>query len=125
MTPRRRRKASGGRGAGFIQILIVAVVILVMTVVALKLYQRSVPNLPVGGGHPARAVLDRVELRVEGLASEADALQVTEALRRLPGVAGASCDAASGRASVTFNPGQTNPDQLIAAIARAGYRASR
>jgi Cu+-exporting ATPase len=116
------------RGAGFVQILLVLVVIGVVTVIALRLYQRTAPTLPAGtgrAGHPARAVLDRVELRVEGLTSDSDALQVTEALRRVPGVAGASCDAATGRASVTFSPTQTNPDELLAAVSRAGFRASR
>ena len=115
----------GAPGAGLIQILLVLVLILMMTVVALKMYQRSgVPQVP-GGGHPARAILDRAELRVEGLASEADALQVTEALRRVPGVAGANTEYESGLARVTFDPAGTNREQLLAAVERAGFRVVR
>jgi len=111
------------RGVGFIQVVLVLVVILVVTVIALKMYQRSVPNLPAGGGHPARAVLDRVELRIEGMESETDALMVTEELRRVPGVAGAAVSYSSGTASVTFDPARARREQLVAAVARAGFRA--
>ena len=111
---------------GLIQILLVLVVILVITLLALKMYQRSVPS-PVapGGGHPARAVMDNVELQVEGMTSETDALQVTEGLRRVPGVASASVDFSTGQARVGFDPRRTNPEQLIAAVERAGFRARR
>jgi len=118
-----RTRERHSRGVGFIQIVLVLVVILVVTVIALKMYQRSgVPQVP-GGGHPARAVLDRVELRVEGMESETDALVVTEELRKVPGVAGATVDYASRMASVTFDPARANRDQLIAAVGRAGFRA--
>ncbi len=111
------------RGVGFIQIVLVLVVVLVVTVIALKMYQRSVPNLPAGGGHPARAVLDRVELRVEGMESETDALVVIEELRKVPGVAGANVEYSTGVARVTFDPARANRDQLVAAVSRAGFRA--
>jgi len=121
MKARTRERRS--RGVGFIQIVLVLVVILVVTVIALKMYQRSVPNLPAGGGHPARAVLDRVELRVEGMESETDALVVIEELRKVPGVAGANVEYSTGKASVTFDPARANRDQLIAAVSRAGFQA--
>ncbi len=111
------------RGVGFIQVVLVLVVILVVTVITLKMYQRSVPNLPAGGGHPARAVLDRVELRVEGMESETDALVVIEELRKVPGVAGANVEYSTGVARITFDPARANRDQLIAAVSRAGFRA--
>ncbi|MFQ5664618.1 MAG: heavy-metal-associated domain-containing protein [Terriglobia bacterium] len=119
------RRASA-RGAGLIQILLVLVAILVVVMVALKMYQRSVPPaVGRGSGPPARAVLDRVEFRVEGMTSDVDALQVTEALRRVPGVASASVDFRTARARVTFSPSRTRPEQLIAAVERAGFRARR
>lgn len=110
-------------GVGFIQLVLALAVILIVTVVALRMYQRSAPPVR-GGGHPARAVLDRVELRIEGIASETDALQATEALRRVPGVAGAAVDARTGVARVTFHPGRTNRDRLVAGVEQAGYRVA-
>ncbi len=114
------------RGFGFIQLLLALVVILVLTMVALRLYQRSaVPAVTGGRGHPARNVLDRVDLRIEWLASEVEALQVTQALRRVPGVAAASTDVSSGVARVTFSPAQTNREQLVAAVEGAGFQVAR
>lgn len=114
------------RGFGFVQLLLALVVILVLTMVALRLYQRSAPPAVTGGrGHPARNILDRVELRIEGLASEADALRATQALRRAPGVASATVDFQSGVARVTFSPAQTDREQLVAAVERAGFRVAR
>ncbi|MDA2914276.1 heavy-metal-associated domain-containing protein [Acidobacteriia bacterium AH_259_A11_L15] len=113
------------RGFGFVQLLLALVVILVLTMVALKMYQRSAaPAVSGGRGHPARNVLDRVDLRIEGLASEVDALQVTQALRRVQGVAAATTDVSSGVARVTFSPAQTNREQLVAAVERAGFRVA-
>lgn len=118
------RRARGAAGAGLIQILLVLVVIGVVTVIALKMYQRSgVPRVP-GGGHPARAVLNRVELRVEGMSSETDALHVAEALRRVAGVAAVDVDFSSGVARVSFDPARTSREQLAAAVAGAGFRAA-
>lgn len=118
-------RPSGTRGVGLLQIILVVVVILVVTVLVLKMYQRSAPPRVPGGGHPARAVMDNVVLHVQGLTSEGDALQVTEALRRVPGVTGASVEFSSGEARVGYDPRQTNPDQLIAAVERTGFHASR
>jgi copper chaperone CopZ len=113
-------------GAGLVQTLLVLVVLGAMVMLAVKLFQRSgVEQLSPTGGHPARAVLDTVELRIEGMRSDVDALQVTEALRRLPGVAAAQTDYARGYARVGFAPNRVSVEQLIAAVERAGFRASR
>lgn len=117
---------SRARGGGFVQAILVLLVVGIVTVVALKLFERSpLPQVGPGAGHPARAVIQNVELQVEGMSSEADAAQVEEGLRRVPGVASVRVELDAGVARVAFNPAQTNPDQLVAAVARAGYRARR
>jgi len=112
------------RGGSFVSLIIVVVVILVVTVIALKTYQRSAPPpVPGTGGPPARAVMDNVELEIEGMTSETDALQVTEAIRRVNGVASVDTDFASGRARVTYNPQRARPADFVAAVERLGFRA--
>lgn len=119
-------RRDGARGTGLIQLLLVLLVIASLTWLALKMYQRSAPaKVAPGGGHPARAVLDRVEFRIEGMSTELDALQVSEALRRVPGVAAVSVDFRTGQADVTFHPQRTGPEELLAAVRRAGFRARR
>jgi len=112
------------RGASFITLIIVVVVILVVTMFALKMYQRSAPP-PMAGraGQPARALLDNVELTIEGMSSDTDALQVSEAIRRLPGVASVSADYATGKARVGYNPQQAQPADFVAAVEKLGFRA--
>ncbi len=113
MSANRCSLQEGPRGVGLIQLLLVLVVIAVITMLALRMYQRSALP-PVGGGttHPARAVLDNVTLRIEGLKSDMDALQVAEALRHVPGVDSAQDRSAAGGL-------QSEPDQP-----RAAHRGS-
>lgn len=112
------------RGGSFVSLVIVVVVILVITVIALKTYQRSAPPpVPGTGGPPARAVMDNVELEIEGMTSETDALQVTEAIRRVNGVASVDTDFTSGRAQVTYNPQRARPADFVAAVEQLGFRA--
>lgn len=113
------------RGGGFVQVILVLLIAGFVTFMALRMFQRApLPQVGPGAGNPARAVMDHVALRVEGLESPADAAQVEEALRKAPGVASVSIDS-DGTTHVSYNPVQTNPDQLVAAIQRAGYRARR
>ncbi|HXE76547.1 MAG TPA: heavy metal-associated domain-containing protein [Candidatus Xenobia bacterium] len=112
------------RGGSFVTLIIVVVVILVVTMIALKSYQRSSPPpMPGRAGQPARAVVDNVELTIEGMSSDTDALQVSEAIRRLPGVVSVSVDYASGTARVGYNPNQVQPADFVAAIEKLGFRA--
>lgn len=122
MSANRCSLQEGSRGVGLRQLLLVLVVIVAITLLALRMYQRSAPP-PMGGGttHPARVVLDNVTLRVEGLKSDMDALQVTEALRRVKGVASVRVDYRAGRAQVAYNPNQTSLEQLIAAGGRVDF----
>ncbi len=112
------------RGASFVTLIIVVVVMLVMTLIALKMYERSAPPvLPGRAGQPARAVMDNVELTIEGMSSDIDALQVSEAIRRLPGVASVSADYSTGKARVAYNPQQARPADFVAAVEKLGFRA--
>lgn len=113
------------RGVGFLSLLLALVVIVVLTLIALKLLERSNPLPAAPGGEPARALVERVTLHVEGLSSDLDALQVTEAVRRVPGVMSAAVEAGTGEARVAFDPRRTDPDRLLAAIRQAGFRARR
>jgi len=112
------------RGFSFITLIIVVVVILLMTLIALKTFERSGPlPVPGSGGHPARAVMDHVELTIEGMGSETDALQVTEAIRHVNGVAGVETDYSSGKAHVTYNPQRAQPADFVTAVQKLGFQA--
>src|SRR5204863_9031438 len=65
---------------------------------------------------------ERVELSLEGMTCAACAARIEKALNRVPGTA-ASVNFATESACVTFDPAQSNPPAMIAAVERAGYHA--
>ncbi|HEY3177989.1 MAG TPA: heavy metal translocating P-type ATPase [Casimicrobiaceae bacterium] len=65
---------------------------------------------------------ERLDLALEGMTCAACAARIEKALNRVPG-ATASVNFASESASVNFDPSQSDPSALIAAVERAGYRA--
>src|SRR5690625_6805453 len=64
-----------------------------------------------------------MELAVEGMSCASCIARVEGALRAIPGVAAASVNLATGRASVRFPAGAVAVPDLEAAIRRAGFEA--
>jgi P-type Cu+ transporter len=64
----------------------------------------------------------RVELALEGMTCAACAARIEKVLNRIPGVV-ASVNFATESAPVRYDPGRVDGDALLAAVARAGYRA--
>ena len=78
-------------------------------------------TLPVS---PAvRPAGQRVELGLTGMTCAACAARIEKTLNRVPG-ATATVNFATETAAVGYDPAQTGPEQLIAAVTRAGYGAS-
>ena len=73
-------------------------------------------------GTPAAAA-ERIDLGVTGMTCAACAARVEKTLNRLPGVS-ANVNFATETASVGFDPAQASAEQMLAAVARAGYGAS-
>jgi Cu+-exporting ATPase len=67
------------------------------------------------------AGLERRTLPVRGLHCAACVSKVEGALRAVPGVAEASVNLATERATIAFDPGRTDVARLREAVARAGY----
>jgi cation-transporting ATPase V len=67
---------------------------------------------------------ERLELDVAGMRCGSCAARVQRTLSREPGVADALVNYATGRATVELEPGAFAGERLIAAVKRAGYRAS-
>jgi Cu+-exporting ATPase len=69
------------------------------------------------------AVIDHVELPITGMTCASCANRVERGLNKLDGVT-ATVNYATEKATVDFDPGSVEPDQLIAAVQAAGYEAS-
>lgn len=72
---------------------------------------------------PAEA-RERVVLEVQGMHCAGCVGRIERALQNLPGTASARVSLATGEADVAFDPVQTSPQQLAAAVERAGYQAT-
>jgi Cu+-exporting ATPase len=67
--------------------------------------------------------LQKLELPIEGMTCASCAVRVEKKLNKLEGVA-AAVNYATERASVKFDPEAVTPEQLVAAVESAGYRAA-
>ncbi len=65
-----------------------------------------------------------VELTVTGMTCASCVMRVERKLKKVPGVADAAVNLATEHATVTYDPVQTNPDALVAAVEAAGYGAA-
>jgi Cu+-exporting ATPase len=64
------------------------------------------------------------DFSVGGMTCASCVAHVEKALRTAPGVESARVNLARGRASVRFDPAQTDPEKVAAAVSRAGYPAA-
>jgi Cu2+-exporting ATPase len=83
---------------------------------------------PVSGATPdaagtADAPLWESRLAIDGMYCAACALNVEDALRRLPGVESVSVSVGSQRARLRWRPAVARPSQWLEAVQEAGYRA--
>jgi len=67
---------------------------------------------------------EKVQLNIIGMTCAACATRIEKGLNKVEGVTNASVNLATEKASVEFIPGDTNVDQLIAAVKKAGYDAN-
>jgi copper chaperone len=67
--------------------------------------------------------MDTITLRVEGMHCASCGLLIDDALEDLPGVIRAETRLRQARTTVRVDPGRCTPEQVIAAIAEAGYTA--
>src|ERR1700693_2085774 len=66
----------------------------------------------------------RTTLALEGMTCASCAMRIEKGLRRVPGVKEASVNLASERASVTYDPAQTNVEQMVRSVEAVGYKAT-
>ncbi|REJ32976.1 MAG: heavy metal translocating P-type ATPase, partial [Bacillota bacterium] len=84
-------------------------------------------NSAGGGANPAASAAAasgttaRVSLSVRGMTCAACAARIEKGLRRLPGVQEASVNLATERASVSYDPAQVKPEDMVAKIRDLGY----
>src|SRR5215469_17886768 len=65
----------------------------------------------------------RATLALEGMTCASCAMRIEKGLKKLPGVKDASVNFATEQASVTYDPSQTGPEQMVRSVDAVGYKA--
>src|SRR5438105_7308668 len=101
-------------------------VVIVLGLAGLNISRYVFASAPVAGQTQTQLAngLNRIVFSVEGLSCVTCEIPVRHALRRIDGVKSAHVSAPTKTATVDYEPGKTNPEQLVAAINSTGYRAA-
>ena len=67
--------------------------------------------------------MDRIRLRVEGMHCSACELRLERELQSLPGVIKATASLPASSVTVEYDSSRVGPEEIRAAVGRAGYRA--
>src|SRR5438874_292392 len=115
-------KSMGGRRSAMLTLLITT--LLLVGFAGLNISRYVFASAPVAAQTQLANGLNRIVISVEGLSCVTCEIPVRHALRRINGVKSAHVSAATKTATVDYEPAKTNPEQLVAAINSAGYRAA-
>ncbi len=66
----------------------------------------------------------RTELALEGMTCASCAMRIEKGLKKVPGVIDANVNLATEKASVVYDPTQTNLEQMVKKVEAVGYRAT-
>src|SRR2546429_4582576 len=76
-----------------------------------------------GASHAQTGVDSRAVLALEGMTCASCAMRIEKGLKKVPGVKDASVNFASEQATVTYDPAQTGPEQMVQKVDAVGYKA--
>src|SRR3989454_1445039 len=65
----------------------------------------------------------RTVLALEGMTCASCAMRIEKGLKKVPGVKDASVNFATEQATITYDSGQTGPEQLVQKVEAVGYKA--
>src|SRR5581483_9883786 len=67
---------------------------------------------------------DYATLDLEGMTCASCAMRIEKGLKKIPGVKEASVNLATERANITYNPTETNVEQMVQKVEAVGYKAT-
>jgi copper chaperone CopZ len=117
-------KPMPGRRSGMFTLLIATLIVLGFGSLNISRYVFASMPVSVQTRTQLANDLNRVVIPVEGMTCATCEIAVRHALKRIDGVKSARVSVATKTATVDYEPGRTNPEQLVAAINSTGYRAT-
>jgi copper chaperone CopZ len=117
-------KPMQGRRSGMLTLLIATAIVLGFG--SLNISRYVFGSAPVSAQTQTQLAngLNQIVIPVEGMSCATCEIAVRHALKRIDGVKSAHVSVATKTATVDYEPGKTNPEQLVVAINSTGYRAS-
>src|SRR5438094_5244757 len=79
---------------------------------------------PVEKNEKRAATTCRATFALEGMTCASCAMRIEKGLKKVPGVADATVNLATERATVNFDPAQATMDDLVKKVEAVGYKAS-
>src|SRR5438876_11208165 len=70
------------------------------------------------------ATESRATLDLEGMTCASCAMRIEKGLKKVPGVIDANVNLATEQAAVSFDPAQTNLEQMVQKVEAVGYKAT-
>src|SRR5437870_3877728 len=71
------------------------------------------------------AAESRATLALEGMTCASCAIRIEKGLKKVPGVKDANVNLATEQAVVTYDPSQTNLEQMVQKVEAVGYKATQ
>jgi copper chaperone CopZ len=117
-------KPMQGRRSGMLTLLIATAIVLGFG--SLNISHYVFGSAPISAQTQTQLAngLNQIVIPVEGISCATCEIAVRHALKRIDGVKSAHVSVATKTATVDYEPGRTNPEQLVVAINSTGYRAS-
>src|SRR6266700_3132801 len=82
-------------------------------------HEHTLSDIQEQGGETCRATF-----ALEGMTCAYCAMRIEKGLKKVPGVMDAQVNLATERATVTYDPAQTGPEQMIQKVETVGYKAT-
>src|SRR6266581_7590585 len=82
-------------------------------------HEHTLSDIQEQGGETCRATF-----ALEGMTCASCAMRIEKGLKKVPGVMDAQVNLATERATVTYDPAQTGPEQMIQKVETVGYKAT-
>src|SRR6266516_6769058 len=81
-------------------------------------HEHTLSDIQEQGGETCRATF-----ALEGMTCASCAMRIEKGLKKVPGVMDAQVNLATERATVTYDPAQTGPEQMVQKVEAVGYKA--
>src|SRR5579875_3113040 len=82
------------------------------------------PTQPASAQHDQHQPTQQTTLAIEGMTCASCSMRIEKGLKKLPGILDAQVNLATERGTVTYDPQQTDIEQMLQKVEALGYQAA-